>query len=92
MLNEHINIMGPREPISKPIFVDLLAKVWHKGLTPENVRSVFRTTVIWPVDKGKYPVERLDQRLIKRYNYWIQLGRPDDMYEEFATAAQMPSK
>ena len=76
LLNERMNTLGPREPISKSVFVDLLAKVWHKGLTPENVRSAFRTTGIWPVDSQKYNVDRFDQRLLRRYNYWVELGPP----------------
>ena len=92
LLNERINILGPREPISKPVFVDLLAKVWHKGLMPENVRAAFRTTGIWPVDSQKYNVDRFDQRLLRRYNYWVELGRPDDLYDEFVSAVQTPKK
>ena len=92
LLNERMNTLGPREPISKSVFVDLLAKVWHKGLTPENVRSGFRTTGIWPVDSQKYNVYRFVRRLLRRYNYWVELGRPDDLYDEFVSAAQTPKK
>ena len=83
---------GLKEPISKPVFVDLLAKVWHKGLSPANVVSTFRTTGIWLVDKNKYPIDRLDQRLMKRYNYWNKLGRPDELYDDFATSVSTPKK
>lgn len=91
-MNERVNILGPRESISKSNFVDLLSKVWHKGLNPENVRWAFRVTIVWLVNVEKYNTEHFDPRLLKRYHYWIELGRPDDLYEQFALSAQTPQK
>ena len=52
VLNKRINVMGPRESISKSTFVDLLASVWYTGLSPENVKAGFRATGIYPVDRS----------------------------------------
>ena len=55
-------------------FVDLLSEIWHKA------------TGIYPINRKNYPEDRFDQRLLKRYKNWIDLGRPEDMREELSTA------
>ena len=82
LLNNRINVMGPKETISKGTFADLLCSIWHTGLSPTNIIAGFRTTGIVPVDSGKYPVSRFDERLLKRYNRWVELGKPDDVVME----------
>ena len=92
LLNERINVLGPRETITKPVFSDLLCSVWHKSLSPENIRSGFRATGIYPLDRSKYPTDRYDPRLVKRYEQWVQLGKPEDIMEELATSISTPMK
>ena len=84
--------LGPRETITKPVFSDLLCSVWHKGLSPENIRSGFRATGIYLLDRSKYPTDRYDPRLVKRYEQWVQLGKPEDIMEELATSISTPMK
>ena len=87
LLSTRINVLGPRESI-----VDLLCSIWHKALSPKNVMSGFRATGIYPVDRTKYPTERYDPRLVKRYDKWAKLGRPEDIMEDLATSIQTPKK
>ena len=47
LLNERINVLGPKESISKSTFVDLLSQVWYKGLSETNIISAFRATGIF---------------------------------------------
>lgn len=92
LLAQRGNVLGSRETISKPVFVDLLCSIWHQGLSAENSISGFRCTGIYPVDKDKYPVERFDPRLLKRYNLWVKQGKPAEMMEDLATAVNTPKK
>ena len=91
-LNEYVNICGASKSISKSTFIDLLSDIWHEGLSPKNVISGFEKTGIFPVNREKFPIERLDSRLVKRYNQWTDLGRPDDLHEAMATAVNTPKK
>ena len=91
-LNSRVNVLGPKETISKATFVDLLCKIWHKGLTKENMRSGFKSTGIYPLDRTKYPTSRFDARLLKRFNQWVALGKPDDCMEELAASINTPTK
>ena len=91
-LNEYVNIVGASKGISKATFGDLIAAVWHQGLTPDNVIAGFRKTGIYPVDRTKFPTHRLDARLVRRYDQWVQLGKPDDLMEELAMALTTPKK
>ena len=36
-LNQYIYERGPKQPMKKPTFVDLLSKIWHEGLCEENI-------------------------------------------------------
>ena len=87
LLNEYINTWGPKVPIRKAKFVDMLGTIWYKGLSPENVKAGFRATGIWPSDRSKFPIERFDARLLKRYNAWVKCGKP-----ELATSVNTPRK
>ena len=91
-LNERINLFGPKENITKSGFVDCISEVWHECLTKKNIISGFRTTGIYPVDRSKYPTERLDQRLLKRYQNWTEMGKPEDLEEELINSKETPSK
>ena len=61
----------------KSMFIDLLCKIWHKGLTPSNIISGFKRTGIYPLEK--FPIERLDARLLRRYTKWVEMGKPSDI-------------
>ena len=92
MLNEHVNERGPNKPMKKPTFVDLISKIWHKNLSPTNVKAGFRKTGIYPPDRTQYPVKRFDPRLLRRYHQWIEMGKPEDLMEKLATAINTPTK
>ena len=81
-LNNRINELGPKETISKSTFVDILCKVWHQGLKIDNICSGFRTTGVIPTDRSKYPSDLFDPRLLKRYEKWVESGKPGDLMDE----------
>ena len=87
-LNERMNLLGPRETISKPVFVNSLSEIWHKCLSSSNIISGFRATGIYPINREKYPQDRFDQ--LKRYKNWVDLGRPEDIKVELSTAMNTP--
>ena len=66
-LNAWINQWGPKEPMKKAAFVNQLCDIWHKGLSLDNVKAGFKVTGIYPVNSTKFPKDRLDKRLVKRY-------------------------
>ena len=39
-LNEHMNLFGPRETISKSAFVDVLSDIWYKSLSKKILCQV----------------------------------------------------
>lgn len=51
----------------KDEFVDLLCKIWHTGLTIKNVKAGFESSGIFPFDRTKYPIDRLDPEKLARY-------------------------
>ena len=61
LLNERINVLGPKESISKSVFVDLLFQVWCKGHSETNIISRFRATGIFPTNRNKYNIKHFDQ-------------------------------
>ena len=91
-LNDWINVWDPKQTMKKSTFVNKLGEVWHKGLSPENVKAGFRATGIYPVDREKFPKDRLDRRLSKRYDQWVELGKPQDIMEQLATSIHTPQK
>ena len=78
--------------MSKSMFIDLLCKIWHKGLTPSNITSGFKRTVIYPLDREKLPIERLDPRLLRRYTKWVEMWKTSDMFEEVSQSVETPQK
>ena len=54
--------------------------------------SGFRTTGTFPLDKEKYKKSRLDPRLLKQYENWVRLGKPEDIMEDLATAVNTTKK
>ena len=53
LLASPTNTLGPRECLSKSLFVDLLCSNWREELSPANVISGFKATEIFPVDQTK---------------------------------------
>ena len=51
LLNERMNVLGPKESVSKSTFVDLLSQVWYKVLSETNIISEFRATEIFPTNR-----------------------------------------
>ena len=91
-LNKQMNLLGPRETVSKSVFVDVLSNIWHKNLSEKNITSGFRATGIFPLNHEKYPQDHFDQRLLKRYNNWVRLGKLEDITEDLSTAVVTPTK
>ena len=75
LLASRTNTLGLRECFSKPLFVDLLCSIWQERLSPENAISGFKATGIFPVNRTKYPKERMDPRLLKQYENWVKSGK-----------------
>ena len=87
-----MNFLGPRDTISKSVLVDILSEIWHNCLSSSNIISGFRARGIYPINREKYPQDRFDQRLLKRYKDWVDFGRPEDIKEELSTAMNKPQK
>ena len=68
VLTDHVHKTAAREPLKKADFVNLLCTIWQQGLSEKNIKSGFSATGIYPVDKLKYNLSRLDQIKLKTYN------------------------
>ena len=60
----------------------------------KNAVIDFACTGIYPVDRSKYPLERLDERLVNKYDEWVKAGKPvdtsDDVTEADTAIIQLP--
>lgn len=92
VLNDWVNAYGTKEPMTRANFANQLGKIWKLGLSESNVISGFASTGVFPVDKSKYPSERFDKRLLKRYDLWVAAGKPEDIMEALATELNTPKK
>ena len=92
LLASRTNTLGPRECLSKPVFVDLLCSIWGEGLSPVNAISGFKPTGIFPFDQTKYPKERVDPRLLKQCKNWVKSGKLKELMEDLATSIKTSSK
>lgn len=92
VLNKWCTTHGAKQSLSKPFFVDELAGIWKQCLSEKNVKAGFETTGIFSVDKNKYPRDRFDPRLLRRYDLWQDAGKPEDMMEELARSVMTPIK
>ena len=86
LLNERMNVLGPKESISKSAFVDLLSQIWYKGLSECTIICRFRATGIFPTNRDKYDIKHFDQQLCNYYQHQIELGRPEDFNAENETS------
>ena len=75
-LTEFVHRTGVRQKLMKTVFCNLIASVWKKGLTVENVISGFENTDT--VDANKYKISHLDKVNLKNYNLWKANGGPVD--------------
>ena len=80
-LNAWVSFSGPRKPISKDIFANLLCEIWNEGISSKKVIAGFEVTGIYPIDKSKYPEKRLNPNLVKKYQTWIENGRKEEMVD-----------
>ena len=46
-------------------------------MTPKNAVAGFKATSIFPCDPLKYPTERFDKRLMKKFDAWIKASKPE---------------
>ena len=53
--------------LSKSEFVDLVCEVWREGLSSMNIISGFRACGIYPVNRNKYPTDRLNPTKLQAY-------------------------
>ena len=73
----------------RSMFIDLL---WHKRLTPSNIISGFKGAGIYTLDREKFPIERLDARLLRRYTNWVEMGKPSDKFKEASQSVETPQR
>ena len=73
VLNEHMGLTGPRNTIRPSDFVNMVCGMWHDAMPSKNAISGFESTGIYPVNRLKYPIERLDERLLIKYDEWSLL-------------------
>ena len=68
-----------RNKLTKSEFATVLSSedVWKNAFTPENIKQGFRKCGISPPNRKMYPEHRFHQNLLKRYNTWVDNGKPD---------------
>ena len=77
-LIQFVHQTGGCQKLTKPDFCNLIASIWKKGLTVENVISGLKNNGTFPVDANKYKVPHLDKIKLKNYNLWKANGAPVD--------------
>ncbi|KAF2883244.1 hypothetical protein ILUMI_22929 [Ignelater luminosus] len=48
-------------------FTELLREVWRESITENNIKNLFLTTGVFPVNSGKFPEEEFNPIELKRY-------------------------
>ena len=68
-----------RLKLSKAEFETILSRedVWKKSFSIENIQKGFIKCSIYPVDTESYPKERFNPNLKKRYDIWVENGKPE---------------
>ena len=92
VLEKWCSAFGSREPIRKATFVQNVCDIWYKGLSESNIKSGCCSTGIFPIDSKKYPCDRFDPRLLKRYKSWVDMGKPEDLLDAMAHSVMTPQK
>lgn len=77
-LTERVFVTGAREPLRKGEFCNVLGKIWRRGLSVSNIMAGFAATGVFPVNRDKYKIARLDKVKLASYNRWVEQGRPKD--------------
>ena len=77
-LTDFVHRTGGRQKLSKAAFCNLITKIWHQGLTKENIIAGFEKTRIFPVDPSKYKIDWLDKVKLQSYEKWKSSGSPVD--------------
>ena len=91
-LNERINRFGLAKKVDKAEFVNLISKIWHEGMTANNVRAGFETTGIWPLNREKYDKSRFDIRIVHKYEQWVTSGKPALDWSNCNNAKDVPEE
>ena len=89
VLNDHMGLTGPRNSIRPSDFVNMVCGMWHDAMPSKNASSGFECTGIYPVNRLKYLIDKLDKRLLNKYEEWAKEGKPDDIIEA-DTPVQIP--
>ena len=55
---------------TKSEFVDIVCSVWKEGITALNIVSGFRSRGVFPINRDKYPVSRLNPQKLQKYLEW----------------------
>ena len=50
----------------------------NDAMPSTNAISGLECTEIYPVDRSKYQLERLDECLLNKYDEWVKAGKPVD--------------
>ena len=67
-LFEHIQKTGGREPLKKAQVLNMLCSVWKHSLNATNIISGVKSIGVFPVDKTKYKLSRLDKIKLESYS------------------------
>jgi hypothetical protein len=90
-MNNWIMSIGiPIKAMSKKQFVNNLALIWNKGLSPSNIRSGFEFVGVFPFNREKYDQSIFDPQLVQKYERWLVLGKPEIMPPEVDELENVP--
>lgn len=53
--------------LTKSEFSNLICQIWHNGLTDQVIKSSFEKTGVYPCNKERYPMHRLNPQKLKKY-------------------------
>ena len=85
-LNHVLMKLPPQNSIKTSDFVNMVLEMWHDAMPSKNAISGFECTGIHPVDHSKYQLERLDKRLLNKYDVWVKTGKPVDTSDDLTEA------
>ena len=90
VLNDHMGLTAPKNSIRRSNFVNMVSEMWHDAMPSKNAVSGFECTGIYPVDRSKYLLDRLDESLLNKYDEWLKAGKPVDTTEANTAIIQLP--
>lgn len=59
----------------------LICELWNEGITHSVIKKSFECTGIFPCCREKYPVKRLNEIKLQKYNERVQNPYPLDIYD-----------